>query len=106
MAKPQLRVGDIGTKIKVIMIDGGTGNPLDISTATSRQILMERSNGSLETKTGLLETDGTDGIMYFLTIVTDLTTSGVYFFQGRVAFTDGTWSGTPSQESVLSNLDS
>ena len=73
---------DIGTKLLITVTDCGT--VLDISTATALSIFIKQPDGTLLSRTGVLETDGTDGKMYYLTVAGDLDTAGSYKIQGKV----------------------
>ena len=79
--------GDIGTKLLITVTDCGT--IVDISTATSLSIFIKKPDGTILTRTGILETDGTDGQMYYITEAGDLDVAGTYKIQGRVSFASG-----------------
>jgi hypothetical protein len=104
MAKREFHVGQTGARIRVQMWETVDDEALDISEATTKEIIMQRPNGSTVTKDAELETDGTDGIMYFDTIEGDWTMQGDYFFQGIVVRSDGRWPGSISQIYVHPNL--
>lgn len=77
------QVGDIGTTIKATIVDQD-GTALDVSAATTLQLLFLKPNGVLETKTATLTGDGTDGIIQYVTIADDLDVPGVWKSQGYI----------------------
>jgi hypothetical protein len=83
----EIQEGDIGTKLLVTVTDCGT--VVDISTATTLAIYIRKPDGTILSRTGTLETDGTDGKMYYITQAGDLDVAGSYKIQGRVIFQSG-----------------
>lgn len=77
------QVGDIGTTIKATIVDQD-GTALDVSAATTLQLLFLKPNGVLETKTATLTGDGTDGVIQYVTIADDLDVPGVWKSQGYI----------------------
>jgi|TARA_R110000765_G_scaffold106977_1_gene197694 hypothetical protein len=90
MAKDEIHQGDIGTKFLVTIYDGST--IVDISSASStKQIVFKKPSSNKLTKSATFSSDGTDGKMYYNTIVDDLDEIGTYEIQGKVVVTDGTF---------------
>jgi len=77
------QVGDIGTTIKATIVDQD-GAALDVSGASTLQLLFLKPNGVLETKTATLTGDGTDGVIEYVTIADDLDVPGVWKSQGYI----------------------
>jgi hypothetical protein len=76
---------DTGIPIRVtVTLDGA---PVDISSATTRQILIKRIApvGALKTFTATLPGGGTDGVLQYVTQTGDLSPTGRYQIQARLA---------------------
>lgn len=80
----EIHVGDAGTAFRVTVLDEN-GAVINIATATTKEIWLRKPDGTtvLE-KAASLYTDGTDGIMQYLTATTDLDTAGNWKMQGYV----------------------
>tara|TARA_A100001515_G_scaffold140044_1_gene135279 strand:+ start:1058 stop:1363 length:306 start_codon:yes stop_codon:yes gene_type:complete len=98
----QIHESDIGTKLVITVKDNGS--VVDISSASSLTIFIKKPNGTILTRTGTLETDGTDGKMYYIVVAGDLDAAGVYKIQGRVVLTSGTFSTSTANFKVHCNL--
>ena len=77
------QVGDIGTIIKATITDQD-GAALDVSGASTLQLLFLKPNGILVTQTATMTGDGTDGVIQYVTIADDLDVPGVWKSQGLV----------------------
>lgn len=77
-----IRVGDIGVTFKVTISDCGTA--VDISSASTKQILLYKPDGSLLTKSASFFTDGTDGILTYSTISGDVDVAGFWRIEAHV----------------------
>ena len=83
MPANEIHVGDVGTKLTVVITDAGT--PVDISTASTKNILLLKPDGkTLLTKAGTFTTDGTNGSMYYIVVTGDLDTPGEWQIQALV----------------------
>ena len=93
-----VHVGDIGTALEVLVREYDftteTYSVVDISTATTMQIKLQKPNGTVVTKTGVFSTDGTDGKMRYVTISGDLDEAGFWRIQGYVE--TASWQGYTS----------
>lgn len=98
----EIHEGDIGTKLLVTITDDG--NIVDVSPATSLSIFIKKPNGTVLTKPATLETDGTDGKIYYVTVAGDLDKAGIYKIQGKVTFVTGTYYTNTSSFKVHCNL--
>ncbi len=76
----QLRVGDVGTHLEIEVLED-CNVPLDISTASVKDITIQRPDKTTVVKNGIFTTDGTDGKVYFLTAAGDLNIEGTYSIQ-------------------------
>jgi len=77
-----IRVGDIGISFKVTIED--CDSIVDISAATTKQILLYKPDGSVLTKTASFFTDGTDGILKYSTISGDIDIAGFWRIEAYV----------------------
>jgi hypothetical protein len=98
----EIHEGDIGTKLLVTVTDDGV--VVDISVATTLQIFIKKPDGTLLSRTGVLETDGTDGQMYYITVSGDTDVAGSYKIQGRVVLPGGSYYTSTGTFKVHCNL--
>lgn len=98
----EIHEGDIGTKLLVTVTDDGT--VVDISSASALSIFIRKPNGTILTRTGTLETDGTDGKMYYITVSGDLDAAGNYKIQGQVVLPSGSYYTSTATFKVHCNL--
>lgn len=94
--------GDIGTKLLLTIKDDGS--IVDISSASSLSIFIKRPDGTILTRSGTLETDGTDGQMYYIVVVGDLNEAGGYKIQAQVSLSSGDFYSTTATFKVHCNL--
>lgn len=83
-------VGDAGTNI-VLTYKDQDGVVVNISTATTQQIVLKKPDGTKLTKTTIFVTDGTDGKAKYVVVAGDFSEEGVWKLQGKVILTTGTW---------------
>lgn len=102
MAANEIHVGDIGTVLRRTVQDNG--DVVDISGATTKQILLKGPSGALKTKTASFTTDGTDGQLQWTTILNDLDEAGQWGLQVKVVLPSGTWSSDIEWFTVYGNL--
>ena len=98
----QIHKDAVGTKLLVTVTDDGSA--VDISAASSLVIFIKKPDGTVLDRTGVLNTDGTDGKMYYLTVVGDLDVAGNYKIQGKVVISAGTFYTSISNFKVHCNL--
>lgn len=98
----EIHEGDIGTKLLVTVVDDGV--VVDISVATTLEIFIKKPDGTLLSRTGVLETDGTDGKMYYITVSGDTDVAGTYKIQGRVVLPGGSYYTSTATFKVHCNL--
>lgn len=85
----EIHEDDVGTKLLATIIDDG--EVVDISSASSFTLLIKKPNGVLLAKPATLETNGTDGKIYYITVAGDLDEAGVYKIQGLVVLPNGSF---------------
>lgn len=98
----EIHEGDIGTKLLITITDDG--EVVDISSASSLSIFIKKPNGTILSRAGTLETDGTDGKMYYITVVGDLDQAGVHKLQGHVTLLNGSYFTSTATFKVHCNL--
>lgn len=82
----EFHVGDIGTALRCTVRDENNA-VVDLSTATVLQIKLLKPDREEVIHTGALYTDGTDGILqYVTTSADDLDQVGIWKLQGIVTF--------------------
>jgi hypothetical protein len=104
MAKPELHVGDYGTTFRLTVEDDD--GAVDISAATTREIIFTKPDGTVATKTAALTGDGTDGQMEYVTLSADLLMSapGLLKYQGHVVIGTGSWKTDVKSRRIYPNL--
>jgi len=109
MASCKSYVGNEGTKVKVTLKDCD-GEVIDVSTASVKQITFVKPKASDPStkeevvKTLLFETDGSDGVMYYIIEPGFLDVKGSYAGQPYVELPTGKWYGTPIKFSVAETV--
>lgn len=84
----EIHKGDIGTIFRITLMDGEV--IMDVSSATSMSIKFSKPKATptavaeVVVKTAVFETDGTDGVIQYATILGDLDTLGKWGIQGYV----------------------
>lgn len=104
MATREIHVGDIGTSFELTVYDDDA--VVDISTALDLKVLFLKPDGTVLTKSGVVLTDGTDGVVQYVSVDGDLDTAGRWEVQARVQLSTGTWSSDTHKFKVYANLDS
>lgn len=89
MAANEIHVNDVGTNFLVTVTDGSSA--VDISSATTKQLIIKKPSGTKLTKATAFTTDGTDGKMQYSIGSDDLDEAGSYKLQGKVVISDGTF---------------
>lgn len=102
MAANEIHIGDIGTILRVTVKDGDTA--VNISSATSKIIILEDPDGNNSEKTAIFTTDGTDGKIQYTTIAGDLDERGNWSIQAKIVMPSGTWYSDVSVFQVHENL--
>tara|TARA_R110002020_G_scaffold123344_1_gene279741 strand:- start:1025 stop:1333 length:309 start_codon:yes stop_codon:yes gene_type:complete len=102
MPANEIHLDDVGTKFLVTIKDGSSA--VNISTASTKQILITKPSGTKMTKTATFNSDGSDGKIYYMVIADDLDEVGTYQLQGKVIISDGTFSTDITKFKVHRNL--
>lgn len=100
-----IHLGDVGTIFEVACVDEN-GAVINISGASTKQILAEQPDGTIQTWTAIFSTDGTDGLMRYVTQSTgDLPASGDWKFQGYVVLSTDKFHTAISTVTIYPNVD-
>ena len=92
-----VHVGDIGTIIRLTIVDED-GDAVDVSGATTKQIVIGKPDGTVLTKAASFTDDGADGQIEYATVEGDLDIPGQWRAQGAVAITG--WSGRSAEITI------
>jgi hypothetical protein len=77
---------------------------VDISGATTKEIIFRKPTGVSVVKEAINSTDGTDGKMRYLAAADDLDTEGYWQWQAHIVFPSGEWYTDILQFEVHENL--
>jgi hypothetical protein len=102
MAANEIHVGDIGTVFQVTIKDDTV--TLDISGATTKQIIFTKPSAEDVAKAAEFVTDGSDGLLKYTTIANDLDENGPWQIQARITLPSGTWRTDVREFQVFANL--
>lgn len=102
MAVEEIHKNDIGTVLKVTMLDGDA--IVSLAAASVKKILLRKPSGDVLEKSASLFTDGTDGIMTYTTIADDLDETGEWKIQAYVEIS-GHWHSSTHTFRVFPNLN-
>ena len=80
----EIHKGDVGTILRVTVTDDGAA--VDISAATTKQLLLKSPAGAVLTKTAVFTNTGTDGKLQYTTIAGDLSSTGDWQIQASCVF--------------------
>lgn len=80
----EIHDGDVGTLFTATIKDGDT--PIDVSTATTKEFIFQKPDGTTFTKAASFKTDGSDGILQYTSTADVLTPAGSWKMQGHVVF--------------------
>lgn len=95
-------VGDVGTQIRVTMLDNG--EPLSLATATSLTMLLRKPSGECISRSASLYTDGSDGVMVYAVEDGLFDSPGTWIVQGLVTFPAGSWASAPGRFTALRRI--
>ena len=102
MAADEIHVGDIGTVFEVTIKDGDS--VVDVSSASTMQLLFLKSDKTTLTKTATHKTDGTDGIIQYATISGDLDVAGTWKLQAYIVISGNSWKSDVATFVVHANI--
>lgn len=90
------RVGDVGTAVQLTMFERDPVTAevaaADISAATALALKFRKPDGTVVTKTAAFVTDGTDGLLQYVTQAGDLDAAGRWQVEGEITVPGGFFS--------------
>jgi len=95
--------GDVGVLIEIEIRENGV--PLNVASATTKEILIHAPGGRVSRKAASLSTDGTDGKIRYTTAQDDLGQTGIYAVQPYVVVGARKLHGEIGQFAVLPSID-
>lgn len=98
----QLRVGDINVQLLVTIMEDGAA--VNLTTATSKQLLIRKPSGTLLTINPSFFTDGSDGKIYYNTASGDIDEEGMWKIQGTVSISSGFYQSQIKNFQVYGNI--
>lgn len=98
----ELHIDDVGTVLIVTLEDDDVA--VDVSSASTIQFIFRKPSGTVVTKTGSLNTTGTDGKVKYTTEADFLDVHGTWKYQVKVVIGDGTWYSDWGTMMVYKNL--
>jgi len=98
----EIHVG-VTVKLKAHIVDED-GDDVDVSAATTKQILLEAPGGTDTANTATFSGDGTDGYIEFTTLITTLDEIGIWAAQAYVVTPTQTLKSNIHSFEVKSNL--
>jgi hypothetical protein len=78
-----VHVGDVGTVFRLEVRDQDDAI-VDVSGATTMNITFKKPSGTTAVKTAVHATDGTDGLIQYITVSGDIDEAGVWQYQGFI----------------------
>jgi len=96
-------IGNIGTDFQVTITDCN-GTAIDISDADTMNIIFKKPSGATLTKTAIFVTDGSDGVVRYLTVDGDIDEIGTWKIQASIITPAGQWTSNYKSFKVHRNL--
>ncbi len=90
---PSIQVGDAGTVFRLAIKDPDSGLPVPIQSATVREIIFRPPYDQEFTRPAAFNTDGSDGVLKYVSTAQDFTVPGEWRYQAHVVLTGpaGEW---------------
>ncbi len=104
MANADIRVGDTGTVFRLTIVDD-VEDIVNISSATTMEVRFRKPDGTSIDRDGVFETDGSDGVMQYVTTPTDLDVPGKWHIQAHIVTPLGEWRSEIETFWVKENLE-
>ena len=83
MSSTPSHIGDVGTVVEFTAKDEN-GATINISAATTLEIIFRKPSQAVVTRTAVFTTDGTDGLFRYVTVAGDFDEAGKWVRQGHV----------------------
>ena len=98
----EIHLDDIGTIFEVALKD--CDNAVDLTGATTLEYIFQKPDGSLVTRTALINGDPTLGVLNYTTVSGDLDLIGSWKLQAHVILPSGEWRSDIEKFKVYANL--
>lgn len=98
----QIRVNSYGVDIIITITEDGS--VVNVSSATTKEILIRKPSGTLLTNTASLYTDGTDGKIRYISVSGDFDEEGLHRIQGVVDIGSGHYPSEVKTFQVYGNI--
>lgn len=98
----EIRLGDIGVSLRITVKDQDDA-VVDLSSATV-SFLVEKPGGSIATFTASNVTDGTDGLVEYITESGDIDEVGIWTLQVKVVIGSTTYRSTENKFRVMRKI--
>jgi hypothetical protein len=85
-AQAEVHLNDVGTRFQLTLEDGD-GTAVNISTATTKEFVFRKPDGSTITRDATFSTDGSNGVLYYDTVTGDIDQAGQWKVQAYVDMT-------------------
>jgi hypothetical protein len=103
MSCGEIHVGDENVTFTFTVMEDCAA--INISTATVKELIFRKPNGTSVTQTASFSTDGTDGDIKYVTIAGDLDEPGIWRVQAEVTLGAGSYYHSEIQKfKVLANV--
>jgi len=102
MSSREIRLGDIGTVFEITLMEDS--DVVDVSSATTKQIIFEDPSGTTRTKPAAFSTTGADGKIKYTSVSGDLNRTGKWKMQAYVETPSGKWHSDIASFRVYPNL--
>jgi hypothetical protein len=99
----EIHVNDVGTNF-VVTIKNEDNEAVDVSTASIKNLIFRKPDGTLLTKASSFVTDGTDGQIKYSFISGDLDQHGKWSVQAFIDFGSTEWYSDIDKFTVYNNL--
>ena len=100
-----VQLNDIGSVLRVTVRESSDQSAVAVSSATvTKDIILEKPDGTNVTKAASFTTDGTDGKIQYATISGDMDAAGTWGLQASVVLTSHTIKSTRVRFEVKENL--
>ena len=106
MTETMIHVGDVGTIFRLTIVENDGTTVVPVQTATVKKILFKKSDGTKVTKDAAFYTNGSDGIIQYTGIASDINVAGVWLMQGYVEMPSGKFYSETVRFVVHENLSS
>jgi len=114
MAVNDIRLGDVGTRVVIGLVEDG--KPVNIDDATLMEIVTKNPKDKVvrhaaqfaeylnDAETAWLPGDGSNGLIEFITVENDIDATGRWLVQGYVETPAGKWHTDTGIFTVMDNL--